>query len=416
MTTLTTEEFKTRMQGFIKEYAAIVASKRTLLAAAPAPAPKAEAAPTPVGTSNISDAELAQLHKECTQYFAAYTKRYTDKSATPKDILGLSTVGQKCQRFIQGYQNAQATTQQQFATAYSDIKRIYQDIPTLEANIKNLVETGHWQPNPQEVAEANQEAQAFLNDNSRSKSPFAHISKQDFVNSLLNRISDASGVNQQGTPLCGPAAFLYIALKRDPKGLTKAAIELYETGKTVYNKLPIKANKAMLSLKSLQDPNGYNMDVLDWLILPAIKDNGYDPSEYSGLKGITTPGKLLSWLDTLPNSRVEKFMRDPSVEQFNKWYNTGAQVAFLIDVVAMDDFFVGGHGKDATTGGKGRESDFLGSIFGSHYVVLTSHIEENNGLLEFTIFTWGIDNQLLQIPADKFNKTIKRTLVIENEQ
>jgi hypothetical protein len=73
--------------------------------------------------------------------------------------------------------------------------------------------------------------QKFATRTGPSAFPNLGFSRTIFAKDLMNRINSSSLVDQQVTSLCGPAAFLFSVLKKDPEVFAKYVIDLYETGR-----------------------------------------------------------------------------------------------------------------------------------------------------------------------------------------
>jgi len=109
--------------------------------------------------------------------------------------------------------------------------------------------------------------------------------------------------DQRGTSLCGPAAFWYCVLKDNPSLYKKAALDLWENGKTKVGRLKIKPGKFNRHPKNIY--NQRSISGLDWMMLGGLRDSEnpfflpYDGGKAGGIleggAGLTLPHILKSW-------------------------------------------------------------------------------------------------------------------------
>jgi len=137
----------------------------------------------------------------------------------------------------------------------------------------------------------------------------ARLQRQRYIdNNLLvgwsrELFSQSAYPDQQGTSLCGPAAFWYCLLKDRPDLYKHSALELWKRGKTRLRKLkisPSKYNRRPSNIYSRGSISG-----LDWMMLAGLRDSENDlhpyqvageaGGPYEGWSGLTFAGELESW-------------------------------------------------------------------------------------------------------------------------
>lgn len=278
--------------------------------------------------------------------------------------------------------------------------------------------TSNIQQNPQEVAEA----QAMITAFDQAKTPedvFLKISKSEFVSALKQRVADPKGVDQSQLNLCGAASFMVLWIERDPRGFTKAAIEVFQTGKSMYKDIEIKANKAMFEREEFS-PQKYRLQLVDWMMLSSLQNAsgllGYNPdNELGGIRGIGLPGKVLEWFEKLSGGDAKKYKKDFKPSALNKLYRQDHYILFLINVNLMDNYFTDASYKNPDDGFFAKMATFFAGLTGNHYVVLNSPIRKEGDELVFDLWTWA-KNLEVRIPGRPFKKAVVQTFVVEPEK
>ena len=274
------------------------------------------------------------------------------------------------------------------------------------------------QQDPKEVAEA-QTAIDNYGKEATAEDVFLEITKGEFVYALKQRIANPKGVDQSQLNLCGAASFMVLWIERDPRGFAKAAIELFQTGKSTYKDIKIKANKSMFG-KSEFEPQKYSLQLVDWMMLSSLQNAsgllGYSPTkEMGGIRGIGLPGKVLKWFEKLSGGEVKKYRKDLKPSELNKLYKEDHYILFLVNVNRLYDYFTSI--KSSSSKGKvaKKMSNFFNGITGNHYVVLNSPIRKEDDELVLDLWTWAKSLEV-RIPGRIFKKTVVQTFVVEPEK
>ncbi|MGH1338891.1 MAG: hypothetical protein ACRBFS_22435 [Aureispira sp.] len=304
------------------------------------------------------------------------------------------------------------------------VAKIEQMADKLRGYLKNEADLAPEQPksnikqDPEEVAEAQTTIDTFATTET-PEDVFLEITKGEFVYALKQRIADPTGVDQSQLNLCGAASFMVLWIERDPRGFAKAAIELFQTGKSTYKEVKIKANKSMFG-KTEFEPKKYNLQLIDWMMLSSLQNAsgllGYSPTkEMGGIRGIGLPGKVLKWFEKLSGGEVKKYRKDLKPSALNKLYREDHYILFLINVNRLYDYFTEIKMNNPKSGISKKMSNFFNGITGNHYVVLNSPIRKEGEELVFDLWTWA--NSLeVRIPGRIFKKTVVQTFVVEPEK
>src|SRR5262249_40807063 len=131
-----------------------------------------------------------------------------------------------------------------------------------------------------------------------------NINRTDLASGLVARIEDPNRINQEGTPLCGPASLVRSLATDDPEAYARAAIDLYTRGTTRIRTLTIEAGGEL----KRSAPQGAT-DPADWIMLASIRDTDnwfFSPAGWFGcnIAGITRPGTMESWLRDAGYTRI----------------------------------------------------------------------------------------------------------------
>jgi len=130
-----------------------------------------------------------------------------------------------------------------------------------------------------------------------------------FAQALEQRVKEPWRIAQSGTPLCGPAAFMYCIAKDRPSTYVKYVIDLAEEGIAKLNKLTVEPGNACknASLKESIHP-------VDWVALASLRDssNAILPVSRPSVSaaGITTATSLAGWFSA------------------TKWFNASASTTY----------------------------------------------------------------------------------------
>lgn len=122
-----------------------------------------------------------------------------------------------------------------------------------------------------------------------------NIRKVDLLADIRKRTEDPYLVNQDGTPLCGPAAIVFELVSRQPSRYVEICQELYETGQFRSRTKEVKPSDTLLH--SISHPG---LAVADWMVMATLRDteNALFPVEASSgqfVMGISTPWEMKGW-------------------------------------------------------------------------------------------------------------------------
>ncbi|MDR2093778.1 MAG: hypothetical protein LBP58_10800 [Azoarcus sp.] len=121
--------------------------------------------------------------------------------------------------------------------------------------------------------------------------------RDDFVKDLTDRHKVPSLINQDKTPLCGPAAFMYCIARENPDVYGEYVLDLAMTGEGRIGNLTVTVGRDCR--KAELNPNGEEIAPVDWVALASLRDasNKVLDMESPGSKaaGITSSGTLAGW-------------------------------------------------------------------------------------------------------------------------
>lgn len=236
---------------------------------------------------------------------------------------------------------------------------------------------------------------------------YENVSASQLANELIERVNDPGSHKQKSLKLCGPAAYSVVWSNYDPLGYVDAVIDLYQTGRFIYNDLEIEAN-----------PDTFNQEIskdlasVDWMLFSAIRHSentfGYDPKENSGISAFTTHWEMSSWLENIDNVS-EARTSSPSIELINTAFKKGSTIVLLVDWNQLDDMKKKGKGGSK----KSKKPDsYINSVLGNHYIIVKSKIIIEDDKAVFTVWTWGKEEEV-SIEKSKFNYAVKDSFVVE---
>ncbi len=113
---------------------------------------------------------------------------------------------------------------------------------------------------------------------------------------IAKRVRAPETINQQGAPLCGPAAFMFCLANAHPWHYARYAIDLMTRGEAYLGQLHIKP-----SIGCRQADIGTAIEPIDWVTLASLRDasNGILSMNGPGssMAGITGAGTMASWFE-----------------------------------------------------------------------------------------------------------------------
>jgi hypothetical protein len=135
-------------------------------------------------------------------------------------------------------------------------------------------------------------------------SPWINFPREKYVDELEVRIRDPDLIDTSHLNLCGPGAFFRNMSLDFPSLYARIGIELYETGKTEFF-----GHKIVASQKLLKTVPSGKVASADYVILATFQNTenlavGFE-SETDGFGGITLPGKLADWFQSIGYASVQ---------------------------------------------------------------------------------------------------------------
>lgn len=228
------------------------------------------------------------------------------------------------------------------------------------------------------------------------------ITRREVADGLRDRVILPALINQGGTQMCGPAAFLYSVARGYPEAYVDYIIDLYEHGSAKLWGFPVSASQ---SVRDSTVPQGVGIarssriDAVDWIGLATLRDSENLVHTYNGLSdgaaGVTLPATLASWFTKAT-------------------YSTVHNVTSLIGNKTQADIEAAGHlqmqGHDVCLFISSKMLRGLDAFFGgaapSHWVVLASPVTIAHGNIALTVYSWGSDGyrvpQRGKLPVESF--------------
>lgn len=251
-------------------------------------------------------------------------------------------------------------------------------------------------------------------------------SVNEIADGLSVRIAEPEKINQNGSPLCGPAAFMFCIAKGFPFIYSSYVQDLARNGEARIGNLHIKPSQACRDV-TLAELSQMRIEPVDWIALASLRDssNSILPvTAGSSAAGITTPVGLAEWFSAtglFPNGVGSKasVVSSKGIDELiaaNHQYRTGAYVCLMVRAAIVG----GGGGIGMDKIGKNTPKTLLGTP--DHWIVMTSemrlgkppknvmppsityprqdHLEREP--LAFQAFTWGEVRPVSRAQAQEF--------------
>lgn len=153
---------------------------------------------------------------------------------------------------------------------------------------------------------------------------FRHITREEVVKGLRERLNNKKAISQKTTSLCGPAALCTCLLHDDPDVYVTYVISVWETGVGQLGRITVKAGDDCRNYKPKPPPAPGKVTKyvapVDWVALASLRDSENDVFDYDddddAAGGITMPEDLAEWFTKVG-------YRDPRNET-NVWFTKGA--------------------------------------------------------------------------------------------
>lgn len=134
------------------------------------------------------------------------------------------------------------------------------------------------------------------------------IPKAELIADVRNTVANPYNVDQQKTPLCGPAAIVFELVSRNPMYFVSICRQLFEAGQ--FTTLSGRVVRPSDTLKSSRSPRP--VSAADWLVQATLRDaeNAIFPVEPTSgpiAMGITTPWEMKGWTGELLGFSDVKF-------------------------------------------------------------------------------------------------------------
>ena len=134
-----------------------------------------------------------------------------------------------------------------------------------------------------------------------------HITRDEVVRGLRNRIRDPAVMRQNPTDLCGPMSLLMEFARRNPTRFIRGAAELLREG--VFTTQNGRKFVAAEDLRGRPVPDG-DIAGVEWLYVATMRDSENvtdDVDNGEGIEGITWPFELEEWTDDVLGLKTDYF-------------------------------------------------------------------------------------------------------------
>jgi hypothetical protein len=231
---------------------------------------------------------------------------------------------------------------------------------------------------------------------------FPNIDRDEVVGSLLKRIEKPEAIDQGGTNMCGPAAFMYTFATHDIAAYTKFVIDLYERGDAMVGGLRVTPSR---SFRCDWMPQSLINSTADWIALGSIRDSTnwffqYHTNEipflaagtrsdspwatWEDTRGSTTAHEIKTWFSSMGYTEIidESTLFTSNLDNLreaDRRYRNGEKVCLRICANVIE--------------AKTQQEAAKGGSKGDHFIVLASPIEIG-AEVHFRLFTWGGFRQL----------------------
>lgn len=208
------------------------------------------------------------------------------------------------------------------------------------------------------------------------------------------RSIDQGALNQ-----CGPAAFLVMAIGRDPASVAKYATDLFEVGSGSVGDFLIEASSDLLNADYAEmATKGAIPPQADWMMLSAVRNSteAFWQPEWVGnpddeLSGMTRPEELADWMrQTNIWSSVDdrgRWATNPGIpDAADHSVAEGTDTAVLIHANLLKESSI----EEDASGPQEHNWTAL-QYFPNHWVILLSEVvpQIDDGSIKFTVWTWG---------------------------
>jgi hypothetical protein len=213
---------------------------------------------------------------------------------------------------------------------------------------------------------------------------FAAFSRAEVAKDLKDRINNPTGVNQQNSSLCGPAAFIYALASDQPNKYVKMVGELYEDGATfLHGGAEHWAGiwvRPGAHLRTYRPPGRFQS--ADWISMASLRDSSnwfltFGTSGDSIFRAGTSASDLCTWLNRFGGySHVVDHTRlyggkEDLLHRAYAYYTQKYRVFLNINSSILND------------------ANSSWSIRPDHWVVLDSPIVIGRDTVQMNVFTWG---------------------------
>jgi hypothetical protein len=232
-----------------------------------------------------------------------------------------------------------------------------------------------------------------------------------FAEPSADGVGGYRGIEQRQLNQCGPAAFLVMAIGRDPAAVARYATELFNTGSGSIGGFSVTASEPLLNADYSEMANhGSIPSQAEWMMLSTIR-NSTEPfwqPEWVGdpndeVAGMTRPEEVADWMrQTGIWSSVEdngKWASNPGIPNATDLVLAeGTDIAMLIHANLINESTRVDTGTSPT-----EHSWSVLEYFPNHWVLLVSEVLPmvDNGDIQFTIWTWG-ERMRLRAPQQVF--------------
>ena len=226
-------------------------------------------------------------------------------------------------------------------------------------------------------------AQAFSSSTATTKA--FQLNHQDVSNRLIELINQPDLIEQGSLNLCGPAAFFYFLLNRDPKMFAQYVSSLFATGQGTLGRLSITPDD---DLKNQTYQSSWGSPSADWMAMSALRDDSNWLIDYEGtpqetISAATTAGDVKTWMK---NTDLYTKVRNEG-----NWVSKkGLAHAKGLDVKKHDNaLLINAHILSNAATARKKSNEYILKAFPNHWVCLKTPVTENNGEVMFDCWSWG---------------------------
>ena len=214
-----------------------------------------------------------------------------------------------------------------------------------------------------------------------------NVTRASVVSDLTTLVNDPDLVHQGQLNLCGPAATIRTVLRRDPKLVVEATINLVESGKGRFGRRLIEPGA---DLRNQRFQTSWNCHAAEWVIMSSLRDDenwllDFEGTPEDDLSGATTPGEIQDWLDetglySSVKDQANLVINEDTTHAMNLTVNNNTDNILLIHSHLL---------RGATAVSNKKSDEFILQSFPNHFVILESNVTLTSGKVKLDVWSWG---------------------------